>query len=80
MHFSNGFCGVLEVMHSLVESHTIAEIMEKKEKEVLFILSHFFHMSFQTSVLAFLECNLDSRPKLYGPYNENTSLQPTPLA
>ena len=52
-------------MHAWVESHTIAEIMEKKEKEVLFILSYFF----QTSVLASFECKLDSRPTLYGPCN-----------
>ena len=50
-------------MHSLVESHTTAGIMEKKEKEVLFVLSYFFQMSFQTSILASLECNLDSRLK-----------------
>ena len=59
-------------MHSLTESHSIAEIMEKKEKKVLFILSYFFQVSFQTSVLASLERNLDSRPKLYGPCNVPT--------
>ena len=56
--FSNGFCGVLMGMHSLTESHSIAEIMEKKEMEVLFIPSYMFQMSFQTSVLACSECNL----------------------
>ena len=40
----------------------------------LFILFYFFQMSFQTRVLASLECNLDSRRKLYGPCNVPTCL------